>query len=666
MSESDSFDIRYDRRVSSQFLAHFEPGGVAASLASYCKSGLFPVDLRFRRGAKSGAEHASLYVGLTSVLNVRSAKSGKLRLDVHKTHQKRGAFNADWSAPRTPAELDAIWPDVELYLDRIIPIAAQSHGTKEGAVQAAIAAHRSRERLVLDREVTPSFRDKRAKKRYMNECQQPILDLLAGADLGFGGVPKSLGNECDAIALDDTGRLLAVEVKPLGVGSIAWVAAQATMYARILQRWIESDHAPGHEPAEVLREMAEQRHAVRLAPSLEVTLAEDERVVPVVALQRRASPVMVKRMLAVRDVLAQHDLGVEPVEIYEVSLIGQLIPLDESRLPDGSPAPLQSYVSRSNASAVRWKQESQTLPSAAKLPGVVKSRSGDAVPLDHVLPDQYAAHNLLPEVREPALKLFRDLDIKWHQGVNGGPSPHLRSSQVQCVNALGQMMEDADRIERAFGSVLDIASVRDLGEIDPSEKGRLLTFEFVGLHDYFGEGKGGVLTRGAQTTSVDAAFAYRTAGGVDALALVEWKFTETYRSADRNAAHKEATRLNRYQEALLQPDGPIAVDGVKLAELFHEPLYQLCRQQLLAKELERDPRVVADVVTVVHVLSPENTAYQSSYVAPALRQRGSSIGEVWRSLLRTPDRFISLDPSVFLDPLVTSDEYRLRYGGRDA
>jgi hypothetical protein len=70
----------------------------------------------------------------------------------------------------------------------------------------------------------------------------------------------------------------------------------------------------------------------------------------------------------------------------------------------------------------------------------------------------------------------------WHHGVAARlPANHLLDSQVQCVNALGQMVTDRDRIIEAFGDVLDIAEVRDFGVIDPNESGRYLTFEFVGV-----------------------------------------------------------------------------------------------------------------------------------------------------------------------------------------
>jgi hypothetical protein len=322
---------------------------------------------------------------------------------------------------------------------------------------------------------------------------------------------------------------------------------------------------------------------------------------------------------------------------------------------------MTDFIRATNDRARRWKDSTRTLSREAKAPGEVRARGGALVEVDYALPRAYATHNLLPEVREPALALFEEHQIAWHQSINGGPTNHLRSSQVQCVNALGQMMADPERIKLAFGGQLDIASIRDFGQIDPEESGPFLTFEFVGRGDYFGEG----ITRGSQSTSVDAAFAYVDSQGRDALALVEWKFTETYPSADRNSEAKAATRLSRYEQALRHIESPIDVDGIELTDLFHEPIYQLVRQQLLAAELERDAEVKAERVTVVHVLSPDNDAYQRSYVAPALRGRGATASEVWASLLRTPDRFSSLDPKVFLEPAVTSDEYVLRYGASD-
>ena len=655
----------YDRRVSHKFLALFDrdaPGGaVASSLVTYANEALFPVDLRFRKDRASGREHATLYVGLTAVLNIRASKKGLLSLQAHPTHMKNGRFDPAWSAPMTPDDLAKIWADVELYLDRVIPLATLSHGNTEGAVQAAVASHRSSARVVLDREVTPSFGSTAEKRAFLSAAQQPILDALAAAQLGFPGAPTKLGNECDALGIDSDGRVLAIEVKPLSGGSIAWVTAQATMYARILQGWIDHPPTAGHEPMEVLRGMLDQRRQLGLASGT-FHIASPMTVVPVVALQRGASPEMIRRMLAVRDALVHAQLEVPPVEIYEVNLLGELLPLNESRHADGRPRARTTYATLTNRGLAKWKATTASLPDQARRPGVVRNRAGQDVDVDYALPRDYAQYNLLPEVRQQALALFKDLHITWHQGVADGPSPHLRSSQIQCVNALGQMMSEPERIIRAFGSALDIAKVRDFGLIDANEAGRYLTFEFIGANDYFGEARGGTRTRGSKSTSLDAAFAYTTSAGVDGLALVEWKFTETYPSADSKAKDREAKRRRRYAAALTATDSPVDTTNVNLPDLFHEPIYQLVRQQLLAHALEEDPAVNADVVRVVHVLSPENTGYARSYIAPGLTAFGSTPEEVWRKLLRATDRFVRLDPAVFLDPAITSDAYSERYG----
>ncbi len=64
------WDLHYDRRATAGFLAHFLHGGVAESLAEYARYAPYPVDLQMRKNPKTGAEHATLYVGLTSVLQV--------------------------------------------------------------------------------------------------------------------------------------------------------------------------------------------------------------------------------------------------------------------------------------------------------------------------------------------------------------------------------------------------------------------------------------------------------------------------------------------------------------------------------------------------------------------------------------------------------------------
>lgn len=109
-------------------------------------------------------------------------------------------------------------------------------------------------------------------------------------------------------------------------------------------------------------------------------------------------------------------------------------------------------------------------------------------------------------------------------------------------------------------------------------------------------------------------------------------------------------------------NGPVRGDLLDFADLLDEPLYQLMRQQLLAHALETDRAHGAHRVRVVHVLPAANVAYQHSLHRDSQRAIGDTVGDVWGRLLRSPDRFVSVDSSLFLDPAITSAEYVARYG----
>lgn len=312
-----------------------------------------------------------------------------------------------------------------------------------------------------------------------------------------------------------------------------------------------------------------------------------------------------------------------------------------------------TFTAVERARAIAWKAATRSLHEADRSPAPYQRPGGRTY--EFCLPLGSAERNLLPEVRSTVTALFDAEHIPWHKGVGDGPTNHLLSSQVQCVNALGQMIHDPARIIAAFGTVLDIAEVLQI------EDGRWLTFEFIGPTDYFGEAPNGVRTRGSQCTSVDAAFAYRTSTGVEELALVEWKYTESYRERTP-APTKDEVRRQRYEAHLHLDGSPVRGDALPFARLLDEPFYQLMRQQLLAAALERDPGVPAEAVRVVHVHPAANLAYQDSLHHDEHRALGSTVAEVWAALLTRPDRYVELDNSVFLDPAITSTDYAARYG----
>jgi hypothetical protein len=314
-----------------------------------------------------------------------------------------------------------------------------------------------------------------------------------------------------------------------------------------------------------------------------------------------------------------------------------------------------SFAKKQRENASRWKQSTITLPDEARIAAPYVGRA-DSPPYPFCLPADWAAANLLPDVRQRALELFAELGIPWHAGVAGGPSNHLLSSQVQCANALTAMVDDPTRIAAAFGHTVDISEVLQI------EPGRYLTFEYIGPEDHLNEARNGVRIRGAHRTSVDAAFLYRTSEGRVELALVEWKYTESYLYARKPQPAKDAERVRRYNRLYLAPDGPVR-PLVPIRYMFDEPFYQLMRQQLLAHELERHHAEGAARVRVLHVLSPENLDYQRSIVRPEMKEFGDTVDEIWSFFLARRSRFRPVDPTVFLDPAVTSEEYVARYGG---
>src|SRR4051794_16062046 len=97
-----------------------------------------------------------------------------------------------------------------------------------------------------------------------------------------------------------------------------------------------------------------------------------------------------------------------------------------------------TYTRHERARAIAWKKRTDSLPPEAKLPAPYVGKSGvpNGPAYEFCLPPGHEKLNLLADVRPQALTLFAELRVPWHAGVNGGPSNHLLSSQVQCVNAL--------------------------------------------------------------------------------------------------------------------------------------------------------------------------------------------------------------------------------------
>ena len=656
-----SKDLSYSRVVSDVLLAALR--GPLSDVVAWRDADLGLRDVQLRREPKGRRSWASLYLGLTSVLDI-DERDGAFRLRTHKTHATRACFEAGWTSWRTLPELVTVWPDVQAYLARIVHLVDRRWTDVEGRVHALLGNGSQTGISVVDREASLAFRDRLTKSALVESWAAPLRQALLQIDQGAAwSAPlrsTPYGTSPDFLALDDQGRLLVIEAKPAGAtAGIVRGPAQVRLYASMYAHWLSTDAGA----VSVLEAELAQRQAIGLLPSdARTTVSQPLTLVPVLAVgPGMTSPEAWGRLRDVRtavDTATRQLPPTAPLEVWRLSRLGPPEVLRDEIRADPAPRDediaVSTYAERARAQAVSWKLDS--VPQAVE-DGPYPPTPGAANRYPFCLPLHLASHNLLPAAAQtPAF--FAAREIQWHTGVSGGPTNHLVSSQVQCVNALFPMTGDPALILRAFADVLPIA------EVLPVEGDAYLTFEYVGCQDHLNEGPN--LSRGAHRTSADAAVRYRTPDGEIEMALIEWKYTEQYRGTVLSP-DKHNTREQRYRAFWDDLRGPLrGADGpLAYADLFVEPFYQLMRQQFLAWRMELAREHGASKVRVVHVAPSGNTSYQQS-LRPVHREIGDTVGEVWRELLRRPDRFVSVDSDRFLDEdlHLTNADYRDRYGHR--
>lgn len=254
------------------------------------------------------------------------------------------------------------------------------------------------------------------------------------------------------------------------------------------------------------------------------------------------------------------------------------------------------------------------------------------------LPPEHAAENLAPAIRNAALAYFAAHNIQWHDGGGAGPSNHLCSSQVMCVNFLFPFADQPEALAEMLRPIYP-----RLGRMLPVEDNRYVAFEWIGKQNYLNErvARGAERTRGANSTSADAAVLFELDDGRRQMALIEWKYTETYGGGSIRISRRRTDRLDIYAPFLNLPDCPIRLPmEVERDALFVAPFDQLMRLQLLAREMERSRELGADTVTVLHV-SPTRNRELQRVTSASFQQFGSSVSEVWPKLVHPSGQFLS-------------------------
>jgi hypothetical protein len=216
----------------------------------------------------------------------------------------------------------------------------------------------------------------------------------------------------------------------------------------------------------------------------------------------------------------------------------------------------------------------------------------------------------------------------------------LCDSQVCCANFLFPFADKPTDLANLLRPLFP-----DIRRMLPMEQeGQFVSIEWIGQDNYLGEKmpRHGKRTRGANFTSADAAVMFERKSGVKQIVLIEWKYTESYSSTSYKTAESGTDRTAIYAHLYDRDDFPLnkrLLPGFE--SLFYEPFYQLLRQQLLAHEMEIARELGADVVSLLHIAPAHNTDFQR-VTSPDLRTLGNSVMEVWKKLVRHPDRFASI------------------------
>lgn len=317
--------MRYDRRVSEALLNAIEDEGPLAGLIDVVREDRGVRDLQLRR-ARGSECWATVYVGLTKVLDVKE-RHGRFRLDAHVTYTALPQFDETWRQWQEMSDLQNTWCSVLDYVAAAVAAVRDEFVGAEGAVQSALSSGAAEDFRVIDREAVLGHVNTASKTATTNPVEIALGQALASAGQGetwwptVGGKVR-LGDELDVLAVDDTGRLLAIEVKPAhAIAGLVKSPAQVALYATLWSIWLgETD-----ESEQVLQGMLDQR--ARLGLGRPGPLVAPTCVVPVVAIgpgkrSKEALPRLRQVAQAVRPVL-QERASVAPLEVWLLDEAGR-------------------------------------------------------------------------------------------------------------------------------------------------------------------------------------------------------------------------------------------------------------------------------------------------------------------------------------------------------
>ena len=286
----------------------------------------------------------------------------------------------------------------------------------------------------------------------------------------------------------------------------------------------------------------------------------------------------------------------------------------------------------------------------------------DSAPSEYIL--QHGENNLYKDIREKVVTYFSDNRISWWG--SKGPTGHILSSQIACLNHLFAIREEKQ-------AVLDVLNGIGLGiefsEVLPiacdKEPRYYIGFEVVSKEDHLNEKRP---TRGTKCTSVDALIYAVDTSGKRWLIPIEWKYTEFYHRKDlsnddrkqessgSNGRGKE--RLKRYTDLINKSKQLKSLSNYEGSIYYQEPFYQLMRQTLWAENMvnhSATEHLQAEDYIHIHVVPSANTPLRDNRFHmtnnEGMVEGNEGMVATWKGLLQYPDKYVIITPEALFAPI---------------
>jgi hypothetical protein len=304
----------------------------------------------------------------------------------------------------------------------------------------------------------------------------------------------------------------------------------------------------------------------------------------------------------------------------------------------------------------KWAED--LLPEFFRAEGNGKFANGNDYPFVLKKPEL----NLWDGIREDAISYFSENSIPWWEATENGPTGHLLSSQVACVNhlfLLRQRQDLATAVLQNIDPAIVSAELLDDGYVE---------FEIIGQKNYLNEKQH---TRGANATSIDAVMLGRKKKK-NILVSIEWKYTENYGG---ECLYIEP-RWEIYNPLMKEENSPIDSKIAKrfgtepFKPLYYEPFYQLMRQTLLSWKMAEANEYGADDYLHLHIVPDENTEMLEGITAKILQETPDgdhfNMENAWKSVLKNSSKYKRISPKDFLEPLKKEKDTKtlLQYLGK--